>query len=237
MSQRTQADVPPDSAYYDESPYGACEPCFSPRLGFQCEYTVPDTRNQDWLFYDPGTPDYTPPSYDPVSLSAVIKGPEMKPGDVFGPCSGDQLTNCYYSSIDDCVNIAFDPAAGDPRYQVARAGPKFQGAMLKASREAKCPKFVCDSTGYKSFGGKIIFTKDACTCLSPGSAVSNVAINLLDSRGPAFVYAMRGPQVQPAIEQLMSGPESLRHIFPVTSPEPIPLQAPRRGVSGPRLFV
>ena len=262
MSQRTQADVPPDAAYYEESPYGACEPCFSPRLGFQCSYNPPDTRNQDWLFYDPGTPDYTPPAYDPVDdpnwnpypepapekLSAVIKGPIMKPGDVYGPCEGDQVTDCYYGSMDDCINIAFDPAAGDPRYQVARAGPKFQGAMLKAKREAQCPQFVCESKGYKAVGGKITFDKDACKCaggaLQAAPRMSAAAVNQLDRRGPAYASSFRGPQVQPAVDQLMHGPEAMPELFApgIVKLKGLPIERTLASASvprtqGPRLFM
>jgi hypothetical protein len=268
MSQRSQADVPPQAAYYEESPYGACEPCFSPRLGFQCSYTVPDTQNQDWLFYDPGTPDYTPPAYDPVDdpnwnpypepapekLSAVIKGPIMQPGDVYGPCEGEQVTNCYYPSMDDCINIAFDPAAGDPRYQLARSGPKFQGAMLKAKREAQCPQFMCSSKGYTAKGGKIMFDKDACKCVGAhGTEGLNVAINQMDRHGLVATPGFQAAPAQPAIDQLMYGPEAMPQLFQpgivkMSSPaaaakfsasggKQLPLASSVPRFRGPRLFV
>ncbi len=109
----------PSDAFYYDSVYGACEPCFSPTLkGNQCVYSAKaDPRNQDWIIDDDDV--YPDQEYPTLTCGAgevfdkvLGKCRPMCPGEGAGgqqfeyDDSGSGSCNCV-----DPANFVFDPAS------------------------------------------------------------------------------------------------------------------------------
>jgi hypothetical protein len=74
-------------------------------------------------------------------------GPAGTHVDWFPPCSGDEISNCYYPNVDACLPAVF----GRPQ------APK--GVMAAA---AHAGKYVCDGAGVINSAGRMSFPSSAC---------------------------------------------------------------------------
>jgi hypothetical protein len=67
--------------------------------------------------------------------------------DWFPPCSGDEISNCYYPNVDSCLPAVF----GKPQQAPSAGG--------------QCSNYVCDGAGMIDSAGRVSFPSGACRCV------------------------------------------------------------------------